>query len=244
MIVIIRGHVRDAFETSKLYFFLTQLKWQVQSLEIYIHTWDVFANSASWRPVKENRKMVTEDTIYMYFGDLSPCIRHIIIDDDSQIQLVGSTGGRVCASRMPVKGWKNYWYGQHRIVDYVFRKVGRNNNAVVVNTRFDLFSNSNTFDEGAVLQFIKRNAGRPLTQNLFMASAPTAGIDNLYLGTVGTMHRLVHEFQFRLDDIMRAFSDVTYQEHLVFYINSRLFDPAPRKPGFLDALRDFFAPRP
>jgi hypothetical protein len=111
-------------------------------LKIYIHTWNVYSNNISWRRVHENNTPVTKETIYHYFGNLDHLIKHIIIEDDSKIKLIGNVHGTICSSKMPVRGWKNYWYGKHKIIQYVQQTNSRD---VVINTRFDILSNSNSF---------------------------------------------------------------------------------------------------
>ena len=103
MILILRGHTRASFDEDNLYNITAQLA-RKYPIEIYIHTWDVQASKLSWRQVEQNNKPVTEESIRAYFRDLSPLIKHIIIDDDSQVELIGKTEGGVCLSCAPLEG--------------------------------------------------------------------------------------------------------------------------------------------
>lgn len=144
-IFIIRGHIRESFQNNKLLDFLLKVNL-LYDIDIYIHTWNVFSNGISWRDVPTNINTVTNDEIYGYFTDvLKPKIKHIIIEDDSKIELIGSTDGRVCGA--PKKGWKNMWYGQHKILKYIKDNITNYNHELIINMRFDLFGNYFTGDE-------------------------------------------------------------------------------------------------
>ena len=113
MILIIRGHIRQSFETSNLIDFIKSIHHIFPDIKIYIHTWNIFSNNLSWRPIQINNTIVTEEIIYNYFGELKHLIKHIIIDNDSNIKLIGNLHGRINGS-MPIHGWKNYWYGKYK----------------------------------------------------------------------------------------------------------------------------------
>ena len=78
MIIVIRGHVRNSFETNQLYNFIEELHNIYPDLKIFIHTWNIFANNISWRNIDVNSAQVNEERINNYFGKLSNCIKHII----------------------------------------------------------------------------------------------------------------------------------------------------------------------
>ena len=54
MILVIRGHIRNSFETKELYNFIEELYNIYPDLKIFIHTWNIFANSVSWRNITVN----------------------------------------------------------------------------------------------------------------------------------------------------------------------------------------------
>ena len=119
MILIIRGHIRNSFETKNLYNLVKEIHIIFPNLKLFIHTWNIFANNISWRNIMINEQNVNEKIIYDYFDDLSHLITNIIIDDDTKINLIGNLNGKINGS-MPIIGWKNYWYGKHKIVDYIY----------------------------------------------------------------------------------------------------------------------------
>ena len=94
MIFIIRGHIRGSFNDDNLYNLLVRLS-KFFDLQIYIHTWSVQSSNVSWRWVEQNNQLVTEDRIHGYFRELSPCIKHIIIEDERNVELIGSLEGVV-----------------------------------------------------------------------------------------------------------------------------------------------------
>lgn len=242
MLLVLRGHIRNSFETRNLYCFVKELYDLYPDLKIFIHTWNVFSNGISWRRISVNHTAVTSDIIFDYFDDIKHCIKHIIIDDDTNIELIGNLHGNIGngSMPMPVIGWKNYWYGKFRIIDYLFRQ-NIYNTETVINCRFDVFNNSNNFIQNIIADsfnmdsflFIKNmviniiNNPTNITKNIFLFNYEKCGIDNIYVGNVYTMHKLTNEFFYYLDDILSKNKDIIHQEYLVYRMNHRLFDTQP-----------------
>lgn len=223
MILVIRGHIRNSFESDQLKKFIKEIYTLNKNIKIYIHTWNIIANNISWRHIKKNDTIVTEETIYDYFGDLKHLIKHIIIDDDSKIELIGKTEGRLSA--MPLIGWKNYWYSKYKILNYLYTQCNIDASETIVNFRFDIFNNSNSFNINDLLHFIKNNETTEFTKNKFLFDdAKNCGIDNIYIGNINTLHKLVKHFFYDLDDILSKNKHVWHQEFLVFMMNDELFD--------------------
>jgi len=226
MILVIRGHIRNSFETLDLYNFIEILYNTFSDLKIFIHTWSIFSNGISWKKIDINNTNVTEETIYNYFGEFRKCIKHIIIDDDQNIQLCGNLVGTINNGPMPIIGWKNYWYGKYKIIDYIYNNF-KCDDEMIVNTRFDLLNNSNSIfnNKTYVLNFVKKNKQVvSFTKNTFLFRNETNGIDNIYIGNIETMYKLIKKFNFELDDILSKNNDTINQEKLVFRINSILFE--------------------
>lgn len=59
MILILRGHIRDSFNNTNLYDLVKDIVNIEPNIKIYIHTWNIFANSLSWRPYKANEREIT-----------------------------------------------------------------------------------------------------------------------------------------------------------------------------------------
>jgi hypothetical protein len=223
MILVIRGHIRDSFKTQGLFDFVKEIQNICPDLKIFIHTWNIFANSISWRRIGGNNTNVNEEVIYNYFGDLKSCIQHIIIDDDKNIELIGNLNGNINNGPMPIIGWKNYLYGKYKIMDYIFNQ-NLYHSEIIVNTRFDILNNSNIFSKDLLIDFIKENIGTQFTKNKFLFNKEHNGIDNIYIGNINTQHKLTKTFYYELDDILSKNSDVKCQERLIYRINEQILD--------------------
>ena len=224
IMLVIRGHIRNSFNTKELYNFVKEIYSFFPDLHIYIHTWSVYANNVSWRKISTNNSCVNEEVINNYFDNLKHLIKHIIIDNDSEIKLEGNLLGNINKGPMPIVGWKNYWYGKHKIMDFIYNTETIDKKAVVINTRFDLFSNSNTINKTSIISLIKNNDKKEFTKNIFLFDDEQhTGIDNIYIGNVNTMYNLCYRFHYHLDEILSKNNDTIHQEYLVYRINSKLF---------------------
>jgi hypothetical protein len=223
MIVVIRGHLRESFDTKNLYYFIEELNNIFPDLKIFIHTWNVYSNNLSWRKININNNEVNEEIIYNYFSKFKDCIKCIIIDDDKKIKKNGNLKGKIGNSSTPVDGWKNYWYGQFKIINYIFNE-NKYNDETIINFRFDLFNNSNNFNKNLIIDFIKNNSNVKFNKNEFLFNEMKPGIDNIYMGNINTMYILVHMFYYKLDYILSNNKNVIFPEVLVHKVNSKLFN--------------------
>jgi hypothetical protein len=228
---MIRGHIRSSFETPYLFNTIKYLSLN-NDLEIYIHTWDIFQSKISWRNLEEKNTKVTAEIINNYFKELSPLIKKIIIENDKHIVLHGYREGFIVNA--PLIGWKNMWYGQYKLIEYIKQNVikqnvikqnvplvkhnvikqnvNKQNDPLVINMRFDLFDNSIVFDFMTVLKFInnviyyKNLTNQTLSKNIFIKNHPRCfGIDNIYIGNINTMHTLISHFHYNLDHIINIY---------------------------------------
>jgi hypothetical protein len=219
---MIRGHIRNSFERQDLYSLVKEIHEIYPDLKIFIHTWNIFANSISHRNITVNNKSVDNQIIYDYFDDLKHLIKNILIDDDTQINLIGELSGNIGCN--PLIGWKNYWYGKHRAIEDV-RNRSMNKDETIVNLRFDVMDNSITFSKKKIINFIKYNSENVFTKNIFIFDdEKNYGIDNIYIGNINTMHKLVNKFFYELDNILIENKNIGAPEYLVYRINNALFD--------------------
>ena len=227
MILIIRGHIRDSFENDKLINLVKDIYNIDTNLKIYIHTWNILANTISWRHIKPNNTIVTKDIIYNYFNNsgLSHLLEleNIIIDDDTKIELIGNVKGNINNGPMPIIGWKNYWYGKHKIIKHIYNKK-IDENELIINLRFDILNNINNSLFTHIIDFIKNNIGIHFTKNVFINDTETGGIDNMYIGNINTLYKLSNYFYYFLDDILIKYNDTIHQEFLVVRVNNSLFN--------------------
>jgi hypothetical protein len=222
MILLIRGHIRDTFNSPQFYELIKSICELQPSIRIFIHTWSIYANNLSWRPIQYDSRNVTKDTVNEYFKDLTSYIEDIIIDDDSKIQLIGRTDGTMNTATSPIKGWKNYWYGKYKLVEHVYNKMVCKDE-MAVTLRFDILNNSNIRTQDSILEFINKYSGKTFHKNVFLTSHETTGIDNIYIGNIDTLYKLTHYFHTELDKILLQFPDNHSQELLVFRINDLIF---------------------
>ena len=216
MIILIRGHIRNSFNDTKLYEFIQKLS-KTNELKIYIHTWNIMQTNVSWRQMHNINIIITEEMIKKYFKNLQKYIVKIIIDNEKLNKLVGSIKGNVSNSKMPKIGWKNMWYGKKRIIDEIGKREPLDE--IIVNTRFDVFSNSNSFNMMSLLYFINKNK-TIFKKNIFVSEKEMLGIDNIYIGNFNTMFNLIYHFHYNLDFI--AMTNVVSQEFLVFRENEKM----------------------
>jgi hypothetical protein len=223
MILLIRGHIRKSFDTIHLHNLVKKIYDITPDLKIFIHTWTIISNNISWRKIETNDRIVTEELIYSYFDEFKHLIKKIIIDDDNKIELIGNLKGNINGGPMPIIGWKNYWYGKYKIIDDIYNE-NIYTNEMIVNVRFDVLNNSNSLSEEKLVDFIKNNIGIEFKKNNFIYDKETNGIDNIYIGNLHTMHKLITYFYTDLDDILNKNKNIRNQERLVYIINKNLFD--------------------
>ena len=222
MILMVRGHIRNSFETKDFYLLVKELHEMYPDLKIFIHTWNIFANNISHRPIIVNNQNVDNQIIYDYFDDLKNLIQNIIIDDDSKINLIGNVSGNIGCN--PMIGWKNYWYGKYRAIEDISNK-NINKNEIVVNLRFDIMNNSISFSKDKIVDFIKNNSEVIFTKNAFIFdNEQNFGIDNIYIGNIETMHKLTNKFFYELDEILIQNQNIGAPEYLVYRVNNALFN--------------------
>lgn len=204
--LIIRGHIRTGFDNNKLYNFVKKIT-TLYDIDLYIHTWNKIQNSLSWRSLNDINILVTEQTIIDYFKEIS--IKKIIIEDDSNINLIGNLEGKIAKSKMPIHGWKNMWHGKATIINSI------TNVSYVINTRFDYFNLNSAviIDENILLKTINENENKIR----FAIDGPYAGVDNFYCGPLDDIRTLTNNFNQNLDSILIKYSNELHQEKIVFF---------------------------
>ena len=218
--IVIRGHVRDSFSTDLLYDFLRRLT-DIYDTKFYIHTWKVKQTSVSWRPIEDDATVITMDTVESYFRELAANIKVLIIEDESDARLCGSTEGKLASTRTPKLGWKRYIYGQFRILRHL-RMISNDDAEFLLNTRFDLFSNSYVFPIDEIVRFVARTRGGKIDKNVFMREGVYCGVDNIIAGTIRSNYELMKKIHEDLDDIVAETPDIRNPEFFVPIANGLL----------------------
>lgn len=228
VVLILRGHIRDSFKTLRLLNFVTSFvnHFGRNNCEIFIHTWNISEARRSWRTLNlSNVIVVNEELITNYFKPVLSSIKNIIIDDDIKIKLVGSLNGMIFRTPCPKLGWKNMWYGNYVVSDYV--QKCQLPSTICVNMRIDLFDVKFTsllgIDTDSII--VKTEQASLSTKprlEFFKNKAESYGIDNIYIGTVLDSYKLANEFNFNLDAIHNRYIRVRHQEFTVPYVASSL----------------------
>lgn len=213
IIIAIRGHIRESFNNNILYTLIKNIS-ELYEIQIYIQTWNIIANNISYRTVKENTAGVSNDLITRYFADLSPLIKNIQILDDTKINHIGKNNGFVGATKMPLIGWKNMWYGQLQLFEKVHNTIS-DKNTLIINTRFDIATNLyNSVTINRFIEFIKEN--RTL-ENGIIFERYREGCDNLFIGPICRMYSFISHFYTNLDNIIENAEKFYNQERYVPY---------------------------
>jgi hypothetical protein len=223
MILILRGHIRNSFDDSQLYNFIKYLS-QIYILEIYIHTWSIKQNNVSWRIIDNDYTEINTKYIENYFKDLFKFVKKIIIEDETNINLLGNLNGKILSTKTFIIGWKRYIYGQYKILDLI-NNLNENKNVFVINTRFDLFTNSYIFSFDEIINFINNNYNTTFTKNIFLRNGEYCGIDNIILGNISTNFLLFSYINFNLDKIIlhKDNKNLIHPEFIVSRVNNLFF---------------------
>jgi len=220
MIIVLRGHIRNSFNNLDLYNFINYLS-NNYTIEIYIHTWSIKQNNISWRLINNDFTEITKNYIQDYFQDLYKYIKKIIIDNDNNIKLIGNLDGKILSTKTSIIGWKRYIYSQYRILEYIYNFFD-DKHIFVVNTRFDLFTNSFVFPFHEIINFIKNNYNKIFTKNIFLRNDEYCGIDNIILGNIQTNYHLMQNIHLNLDKILLCKNNqgLQYPEFIVSRTNN------------------------
>lgn len=216
MHIIIRGHIRNAFETNELYNLIKYLSEKYTKIEIYIHTWSIKQNNISWRKIDNDYTEINNKYIESYFKDLYKYIKYLIIEDDENIILHGNLEGKILLTKTYILGWKRYIYGNYKITKYLYEKNNNSSdNLFLLNIRFDLFTNSYTFPYNEIIDFIDKNYNNNIqknienniqnnieNKNIFLRDGEYCGIDNIIIGTIKTNYKLFSLIYYKLDEIL------------------------------------------
>ena len=213
MKIVLRGHIRNSFSTDELYNMLKYLSEKYE-IEIYIHTWNKKQNNVSWRPIENDDTEITTETIESYMKDVFDFVREVIIEDDATIELHGNIEGKMASTRTNILGWKRYIYGQYKIVEHVYEKSD-NKNEFLLNTRFDLFTNSYVFPYDEILEFIESKYHHDHKKNVFLRDGFYCGIDNIIIGSIETNYVLLRHIHRNLDDILKEHKTLQNPEFVV-----------------------------
>ena len=220
MKVLLRGHIRNSFDNDDLYNLCKTIQGQF-GIELYIQTWDIFANTCSWRTVQLNAKKVTNETVFAYFRDLQHCIKLLIIDKEEDVQLNGTTLGCVSIGPMPIIGWKYMIFSMYHIICEVRKSVSPDEN--VLFTRFDILNNSNNKNVDQICNYITnfKNTELPL---MFAGGVYDLhhGCENLMIGKIKVFYKLLENMWNCTDDVLLRHPSSYHQEFFFIFEYSHI----------------------
>ena len=129
--VILRGHLRDAFQSAGMLFFIQQLK-KHSEVNLYVHTWDTAESSTSWRRVNE-KKIKLDDPILSL-----PYV--VAYKRESEVNYFKhapqySPDSKISDSKMPTRGWRQYIYALQQSANMVVA----DDNTRTLSMRVDFF---------------------------------------------------------------------------------------------------------
>lgn len=207
----LRGHIRDGLNNSRLADYLTLLKKQGHSIDLFLHTWNVSEAKSSYRTLDHNKTLaVKEDTLIRYFQDHS--IKQIIVDDDTNLELHGSLEGKI--NTCPKIAWKRMWAGKFKLASHLYHNHTYDYD-LVVSTRYDKFTtrvcytpvknllNMTTSKEGLILKYPQHYRH-------------IKGVDNYYCGSIQTIYDITCAFHYTLDEIAEKYSIRSFHEELFY----------------------------
>ena len=209
----IRGHVRDGLTNSRLADYLTLLKKQGHTLDLFCHTWNESEAQSSYRTLDRSRLFKpNRDYLLNYFTNHS--IKKIWIADDSKIELHGNLEGTLPNSKCPLIAWKRMWAGKHTIAAHLYHNHSYDYD-LVVNTRYDMFTNSVCYTP--VKNLLKMtilkdrlNLKHPQYYRLLK------GVDNYYCGPLNHVYDITSAFHYNLDEIISKYRIKSFHEELFY----------------------------
>lgn len=227
-VFVIRGHIRKSFETKQLRTFLDQVIERFPNVRFYFQTWNKMecSKESSWKSNTYSDieyTNVTRNHFLHYFNN-EKMLTNILILDEENVEYNGRTTGYVGDSIAPIKGWKNMWYGKHEITNHV-NKREENKDIKVVSFRYDYFDipQNHSIQPSKIFRFIQNHIHSTNIGVNFMPNR-RYGVDNLYIGDLGSMKRLVDVFHFQLDTLLDKLQpNVKHQEDLVPWVAERLY---------------------
>ena len=99
----------------------------------------------------------------------------------------------------------------------------------ILNTRFDIISSTkkhmqDRYSLSIIINFIKSNYNINLKKNVFQKLIFDICCDNLIIGTVETMYKLIYHLHKNLDYIIIKLKNIYNQEKIFWSENNYLFD--------------------
>lgn len=209
----IRGHIRDGLTDSRLADYLSLLKKQGHTLDLFLHTWNVSEAKSSYRTLDHDKSFAVKKGILLdYFADFNT--KHIKIDDDSKLELHGDLEGNIAGGKCPLIAWKRMWAGKFKLASHLYHNHTYDYH-LVVSTRYDMFTNPVCYTP--VKNLLKMTTrGERLSLKHPQYYRLLKGIDNYYCGSVQTIYDITSAFHYSLDEIIPKYRIKGFHEELFY----------------------------
>ena len=221
LVFVLRGHIRDAFDSSSKIKDFVGLLSKKYNIVIYVHTWNNKECKKTWRheasmyswQKKPEQLVVTKDTILDYFADFKHLIKKISLEDEEKTKLNGRTEGqltKICT--MPTKSWK---YFVHNLYTSLTEILPEDRHKTIFSLRLDmiqtrLFSTWHGFNHDKMLDsffkiccsYIDRSNLKYKWCKMQSIGGSSSGYDNALLGDYAYLERIFHLLEMKLDDVL------------------------------------------
>lgn len=223
IVLALRGHVRDAFDTGELRAFADQLSALAGgSFRVCAHTWATHSSGTSWRAVAPDDRLVDAGAIRAYFGNL--LVASVQIEHNTALTARGiPPEARVSVSQMPLSGWCSYWESCSRALALSRLAGAARRGDLVVTCRYDAFTHpiarETKIDVARAIAMVAHACKTPRERPTFLYDEFVLGFDNLYAGDMDSLERIARAFLGPAAIRAREaeFPLTTFQEELVYY---------------------------
>ena len=221
IVFIVRGHIRDAFDSGSHLEDFVKLLSEKYKVTMYVHTWTSKeckktwrheASMYSWKKTPEQLQ-VTEELIRSYFKQFSSIIKKITLEDEEKTKLNGRTEGQltnICT--MPTKSWK---YFIHNLYTSLTKIDPEDRNKTIFSMRFDmiqtrLFSTWHGFNHDDMLQsyfkicssYLDRSNLKYKWCKMQSIGGSSSGYDNAIIGDFKYLEKIFHLLVMKLDTVL------------------------------------------
>lgn len=217
--LLVRGHERGAFGNRLFSDYARGLGERLGGCDVsaFVHTWSESEAKQSHRPLRRaGVRPVSEADVRAYLGDV---VEWVGVDDDREIELVGSTSGSI--GGIAARPWKNMWYGKRRAARAMEESGAEFDLAVCV--RVDNFLNMESrryamIDAESMDRVVRGALACDDPGKIhFVRDGTCPGIDNFYAGRPRAIVDLINRFHYEMDAVRARYPHVHHQEYMVYY---------------------------
>lgn len=224
--IVLRGHVRNAFDNCNLNDLITNLR-KHHEINIYINTWSDIECKRTWRhpgSLVKSKTIITKELIYNYFKNNNDIIKIIQIQNEEDNLLIGdlngfkeTNGGLSTKCWMPKKGWKFFIYNAYEALKLI---PDDHKNNITICMRLDMVGSERLFatwhgfnkqdlSNSLLLIINKYISSCNLTLNynkIRSIGGSGIGYDNALIGSSNYLYNLFEILHYNLDAILTRYT--------------------------------------